>query len=606
MKECMWVRGAHPAAITPRGVVIMAPGNLELTRQFWQILREGGDLGVIVQKLTASFASDLASLPEFVAIIASGNDLHVAIRGNYELVVQGPQGSQSVTSGSVIMWSEFRFVDIKAWRINTIASDGGFETQPERWSAVDALVPVAIVESGAEYAAVPAELSYGVETVESPVEGTDSAVETNNTAAVDEAEPVAETSPEFETYLESETSPDDSIIPIEEGTDESAWRETRTESGQTIGDTNYFAGFIHDGTEYVSSPQEPEANSAEPVVDEPVEPEFDSTGLETASVEPVVGEPVDPVVAESVDSVEEPWSPAVASETDLESADPELAEPESEEAREAVSRFSQMFSENTIYRDVENAAVRDVRNDDDPFHVQVPLPSLEPETRTVVSNTGESAQRVVRLVSPGGEHSDGGVQPSLSSESLDEQSGDHDGHTIRSTKMDALREKARELVGRSAIDDILDDAPRVLALLCINGHPNPTHAQICRECSGPMSENSVTVPQPNLGALVLSNGVREPLYGEIIIGRQPRIHPAMVDKQRPLLVPSPKKEISRNHCEFRVTGWDVYLRDLGSNNGTFLIRPGQPPLRVSETSPVSVQVGDVIDLGDGLTIRLEK
>ena len=570
MKECMWVRGAHPAAITPRGVVVMAPGNLELTRQFWQILREGGDLGVIVQKLTASFASDLASLPEFVAIIASGNDLHVAIRGNYELVVQGPQGSQSVTSGSVIMWSEFRFVDIKAWRINTIASDGGFETQPERWSAVDALVPVAIVESGDEYAAVPAELSYGVEVVESPLEGTDGAIETSNTAAVDEAESGAETSLEFKTYLESETSPDDSIIPIEEGTDESAWRETRTESGQTIGDTNYFAGFIHDGTEYVSSPEDPEANSVEPVVGEPVEPEIDST------------------------------------ETDLESADPELAEPESEEAREAVSRFSQMFSENTIYRDVENAAVRDVRNDDDPFHVQVPLPSLEPETRTVASNTGESVQRVVRLVSPGGEHSDGGVQPSLSSESLDEQSGDHDGHTIRSTKMDALREKARELVGRSAMDDILDDAPRVLALLCINGHPNPTHAQICRECSGPMSENSVTVPQPNLGALVLSNGVREPLYGEIIIGRQPRIHPAMVDKQRPLLVPSPKKEISRNHCEFRVTGWDVYLRDLGSNNGTFLIRPGQPPLRVSETSPVSVQVGDVIDLGDGLTIRLEK
>lgn len=96
------------------GVVVMAPGNLELTRQFWQILREGGDLGVIVQKLTASFASDLASLPEFVAIVASGSDLHVAIRGNYELVVHGPQGSQSVTSGSVIMWSEFRFVDVQS------------------------------------------------------------------------------------------------------------------------------------------------------------------------------------------------------------------------------------------------------------------------------------------------------------------------------------------------------------------------------------------------------------------------------------------------------------------------------------------------------------
>ena len=55
----------------------------------------------------------------------------------------------------------------------------------------------------------------------------------------------------------------------------------------------------------------------------------------------------------------------------------------------------------------------------------------------------------------------------------------------------------------------------------------------------------------------------------------------------------------------RVTGWDVRLRDLGSNNGTFLIRPGQEPLRVSESSAVIVRIGDVIDLGEGVTIRVE-
>lgn len=75
--------------------------------------------------------------------------------------------------------------------------------------------------------------------------------------------------------------------------------------------------------------------------------------------------------------------------------------------------------------------------------------------------------------------------------------------------------------------------------------------------------------------------------------------------QRALTVLSPKKEISRSHCEVRVTGWDVRLRDLGSNNGTFLIRPGQGPLRVSESSPVIVKIGDVIDLGEGVTIRME-
>lgn len=594
MKECMWVRGAHPAAITPRGVVVMAPGNLELTRQFWQILREGGDLGVIVQKLTASFASDLASLPEFVAIVASGSDLHVAIRGNYELVVHGPQGSQSVTSGSVIMWSEFRFVDVKAWRINTIASEGGFETQPERWSAIDAIVPVAIVESGDEYAAIPVEISFGAETLGTPLAGTNSIGGGNDAAdsglsasggglsaaAIDEAELGGET------YLESETSADHSITPLGEGADERAKPEDMVETGQTIGDTSYFAGLVDggqfvDGGQLLTSSEELEAG---------VEP---AAGDESAAGDPVA-------------AVAEPVNLAVSPEADVESVEPELVEQESAEVPQPFNRFSQMFSENTMYRDVEIAAVRDVRNDDDPFQGQIPLPPSETETPMVVASTDTPTERRVRIVPSEAGHS--GAEPQLnpSSDSLEKQSGDHDGHTIRSSKMDALRAKARELVGRYSADGIPDDVPQVLALLCLQGHPNPTHAQNCRECSGPMSENSVTVPQPNLGVLVLSHGVREPLHGEIIIGRQPRIHPAMMDKQRSLAVPSPKKEISRNHCEFRVTGWDVYLRDLGSNNGTFLIRPGQPPLRVSETSPVSVQVGDIVDLGDGLTMRLEK
>ena len=120
-----------------------------------------------------------------------------------------------------------------------------------------------------------------------------------------------------------------------------------------------------------------------------------------------------------------------------------------------------------------------------------------------------------------------------------------------------------------------------------------------------MSETSVLIPQPKLGTLVLSNGTREELYKDIIIGRAPQINEAMAGRQRAVAVPSPKKEISRNHCEIRVTGWDVRLRDLGSNNGTLLVRPGQNPVLVSETAPVMMQPGDIIDLGDGLTIWLE-
>lgn len=54
-----------------------------------------------------------------------------------------------------------------------------------------------------------------------------------------------------------------------------------------------------------------------------------------------------------------------------------------------------------------------------------------------------------------------------------------------------------------------------------------------------------------------------------------------------------------------MTGWDVRLRDLGSNNGTLLVRPGRTRSLSGETAPVMMQPGDIIDLGDGLTIWLE-
>lgn len=130
MSEYLWVRGTHPAAITPRGVVLMAPGNMEMAHQFWRLLHEGGDLSSILQELTTIYASDLASLPEFVALLPDGDSLHVAIRGGYELVVRTREGTQSVTSGSVIMWMEHRFTGVLGWRMSGVVSGDLLATQP--------------------------------------------------------------------------------------------------------------------------------------------------------------------------------------------------------------------------------------------------------------------------------------------------------------------------------------------------------------------------------------------------------------------------------------------------------------------------------------------
>ncbi len=303
MRGYTWVQGCHPAAMTPRGVVVMAPGNLRLARQCWGALHEGGDLVVIMGKLIEDVGADLTSLPGFVAVVVTGTHLHVAIRGDYELTVRGSEGTESITGGTVTWWTERRFSDVVGWRIATPPEEA---FNAEVWSAVDACAPVAIVENMHDWT------EYEPENWKQSVEP---------------------------------RSPIETLGAEQAGTGHD----------RTLGETNYFAGISEDeGTGCSSLPG---------------------------------------------------------------------------------------------------------------------IPVNEPE----------------------------------------EQTGDLDGHTIHSTKIGQLQVKARELAVKPELVGASSTAPKVLALLCINGHPNPTHAQNCRECSSMMSETSVVIPQPKLGTLVLSNSTREEL-----------------------------------------------------------------------------------------------
>jgi pSer/pThr/pTyr-binding forkhead associated (FHA) protein len=67
-------------------------------------------------------------------------------------------------------------------------------------------------------------------------------------------------------------------------------------------------------------------------------------------------------------------------------------------------------------------------------------------------------------------------------------------------------------------------------------------------------------------------------------------------------VPSPQQDISRSHVEIQIEGSHVIARDLDTTNGTMLRRPGQPPLRLTVSDSVLAISGDVLDLGDGITV----
>ena len=68
---------------------------------------------------------------------------------------------------------------------------------------------------------------------------------------------------------------------------------------------------------------------------------------------------------------------------------------------------------------------------------------------------------------------------------------------------------------------------------------------------------------------------------------------------------SPEQDISRSHVEIKAEGEHVLITDLDTTNGSILLRGGQDPVRLHPSEPTMVISGDVVDIGDGITITFE-
>lgn len=144
-------------------------------------------------------------------------------------------------------------------------------------------------------------------------------------------------------------------------------------------------------------------------------------------------------------------------------------------------------------------------------------------------------------------------------------------------------------------------------LVCPSGHANSPERSTCRACGGPLQGTPQTVARPPLGAIELSTGDRFVLDRSAIIGRRPRASRVSVhDVPQLITVPSPQQDISRSHLELRLEGWHVVALDLGTTNGTTLHREGADPLRLRPREGVVLHEGDVLDLGDGVQLRMRE
>ena len=123
-------------------------------------------------------------------------------------------------------------------------------------------------------------------------------------------------------------------------------------------------------------------------------------------------------------------------------------------------------------------------------------------------------------------------------------------------------------------------------------------------------------PRPPV-QLVLSDGHRVELDAVVRIGRAPSPGPVGADAWSPVAagqgppklvtVVSPNSDISRTHVQLEPDEDRVRVTDLNSTNGTVLVRPegGVLPERLPAGQAVTVPLGSVLELGDGVSVQVD-
>ena len=158
----------------------------------------------------------------------------------------------------------------------------------------------------------------------------------------------------------------------------------------------------------------------------------------------------------------------------------------------------------------------------------------------------------------------------------------------------------------SASEAALIAAPPVRASICPQGHASPPELRECLICSQPLTGVLSYVRRPALATLTLSTGAAVEVAGDVVIGRAPQVQaggdPHIVAL---VAVASPQHMVSRSHLMLTTSGWSILAQDLGSSNGTVLARPGAPPVLLGSGMPTPVFMGDLMDVGDGVTLRID-
>jgi len=184
-----------------------------------------------------------------------------------------------------------------------------------------------------------------------------------------------------------------------------------------------------------------------------------------------------------------------------------------------------------------------------------------------------------------------------------DEDGDHDGATISLAQARAMRGGlAADLPAPAEPATIAAGLPEPVSAVPMSSVPVSSVPGITEDPGAARTADAVTGPR-----IRLSSGQIVALDRTVVIGRRPRAtRSSGATLPHLVAVDSPQQDISRSHLEIRPETDAVVVLDLHTTNGSTLLRPGTDPVRLHPGEQTIVVSGDVIDLGDGITVAFEE
>ena len=148
----------------------------------------------------------------------------------------------------------------------------------------------------------------------------------------------------------------------------------------------------------------------------------------------------------------------------------------------------------------------------------------------------------------------------------------------------------------------LDQRPRVIGVICPNGHFTDPSVPVCGVCGYGLDERTAVKqegPRPPLGVLRLDDGSTFRLDLDYVVGREPQGDPEVASGTvRPLRVIDSDGIVSRRHLRIMLVGWNVQAMDLGSANGTTVQFPEETErITLQPNRPLLLRPGAQISMG---------